>query len=136
MGMIIFDHHGYGGCQRPKTLQQALFGTLTHCLAHPAALYLEFQNKTKGLGFQSYQYFYWQSVLKQTASRPNHTSYRKFDFECVQISLCCNRGMIIFDLRGYGGCQRPKTLYLAAHLGLMFGSSHSASSTYQRFTKK
>ena len=48
--------------------------------------------------------------LKQIASWPNHTSYRKVHFiEFVQNSLHCNMGMIIFDLHGYGGCQRSKT---------------------------
>ena len=28
----------------------------------------------------SYQYFHWELTLEQTASRPNHTSYRKSDF--------------------------------------------------------
>ena len=52
-----------------------------------------------------------RAVLKQTSSRQNHTSYRKFDFnEFVQNSLCCNMGMVVFDLRGYGDCQRPKAL--------------------------
>ena len=36
--------------------------------------------------------------------------YRKFHInKFVQNSLCCNMGMIIFDLLGYGGCQRLKT---------------------------
>ena len=62
----------------------------------------------------SHQYFYWQFRLKQTASRPNHTSHKKVDFnEFVQNSLGCNMGIIIFDLHGYGGCQRPKTLQRA-----------------------
>ena len=29
---------------------------------------------------QSHQYFYWYSILKQTASLPNHTCHRKVDF--------------------------------------------------------
>ena len=38
-------------------------------------------------------------MLIKTASRPNHTSYRKFyTNEFVQNSLCCNVGIIIFDL--------------------------------------
>ena len=28
-------------------------------------------------------------------------------------------GMIIFDLRGCGGCLRPKTSYLGAHFGTL-----------------
>ena len=49
-------------------------------------------------------------MLIKAASRPNHTSYRKFHTnEFVQNSLCCNMGMIIFDLQGYRGRQRPKT---------------------------
>ena len=44
-------------------------------------------------------------ILKETASRPNHISYRKvYINEFVQNSLHCNMGMIIFDLGGYGGC--------------------------------
>ena len=69
-------------------------------------------------------YFYRQSVLKKTATQPNHTSYRKFDFnEFVRNPLCCNMVMIIFDLQGYGGCQRPKTLYLGAHFGSLIQCS-------------
>ena len=50
-----------------------------------------------------------------TKALPNHIFYRKFDFnEVVHNSLCFNMGMIIFDLRGYGGCWRPKTSYLIA----------------------
>ena len=49
-------------------------------------------------------------ILEQKASQPNHTSHRKVQFyEFVQIVLCCDMGTIIFDLHGYGGCQRPKT---------------------------
>ena len=54
------------------------------------------------------------------ASRPNHTSYRKIYFiEFVANVLRDNMGMIIFDLRGCGGCQRPKTSYLGAHFGTL-----------------
>ena len=36
---------------------------------------------------------------------PNHTAHRKVDFnEFVQNSLCCDMGIIIFDLHGYEGC--------------------------------
>ena len=57
-------------------------------------------------------------VLSYPASHPNHTSYRKFYFnEFVANVLHDNMGMIIFDLRGCGGCQRPKTSYLGAHFG-------------------
>ena len=73
-------------------------------------------------------------ILKYLASLPNHTSYRKFYFnEFVANILRDKMGMIIFDLRGCGGCQKPKTSYIGAHLGSMFGSSHSTSSAYQRF---
>ena len=42
-------------------------------------------------------------ILKEIASRANHTSYRKVYFnEFVQNSLGCDMGMIIFDL--HGGC--------------------------------
>ena len=42
-------------------------------------------------------------ILKSTASRPNHTSYRKVYFnEFVQNYWGCDMGMIIFDL--HGGC--------------------------------
>ena len=59
----------------------------------------------------SHQYFYWFSILKQTAA--SWTNHRKVDFnEFVQNSLCCDIGMIIFVLHGYEGCQRPKTLAL------------------------
>ena len=40
-----------------------------------------------------------------SASQSNHTTQRKVDFkEFVQNSLCCDMGLIIFDLHGYGGC--------------------------------
>ena len=49
-------------------------------------------------------------MLIKAASQLNQTSYRKFDTnEFVQNSLCCNMGMIIFDLQSHGGCKRPKT---------------------------
>ena len=42
-------------------------------------------------------------ILKETASRPNHISYRKDHFNgFVQNSLGCDMGMIIFYLPG--GC--------------------------------
>ena len=76
---------------------------------------------------------YW--VLLYPASHPKHISYRKLYFnEFVANALSDNMSMIIFELRGCGGCQRPKTSYLGAHS--MFGSSHTASSAYQRFNKK
>ena len=37
--------------------------------------------------------------------------------EFVANVLCENVGMIIFDLQGCGGCQRPKTSYLGSHFG-------------------
>ena len=44
-------------------------------------------------------------VLLYPASCPNHTSYRKIYFnEFVANVLCDNMGIIIFDLRGCGGC--------------------------------
>ena len=59
----------------------------------------------------SYQYFYWELVVKQTSSWLNHTSYRKvYPNEFVQTFLCCNVGMIIFNLHGYEGFERPTTL--------------------------
>ena len=46
---------------------------------------------------------YGSRILKSTASRPNHTSYRKVYFnEFVQNYWGCDMGMIIFDL--HGGC--------------------------------
>ena len=66
----------------------------------------------------SHQCFYWQSILKQTASRPNHTSHRKVYFnEFVQNSLGCDMGIIIFDLHGYGGCLEAKNVIARAHFG-------------------
>ena len=63
-------------------------------------------------------------MLIKTASRPNHTSYRKFDTnEFVQNSLCCNMGIIIFDLRGCGGCYRSKTSHLDTHFGTLIQHS-------------
>ena len=51
--------------------------------------------------------------------------------EFVQNFLCCDIGMNIFYLHGYGGqkCHSECTLWHS-----MFGSSHSASSAYQRRT--
>ena len=44
-------------------------------------------------------------VLIIPASRPNHTSYKKFVFrDFVQNSWGFDMGMVIFDLRGHGGC--------------------------------
>ena len=44
-------------------------------------------------------------VLLYPASRPNHTSYRKFYFyELVANFLPDNMGMMIFDLQGCGSC--------------------------------
>ena len=38
-------------------------------------------NVSIGVSFYlSYQYFYWQLMLYQTASQPNHTSYEKLYF--------------------------------------------------------
>ena len=37
----------------------------------------------------------------------------------AQTSLCCDMGMIIFDLHCYGGCQRPKTLQPAHTLAVL-----------------
>ena len=40
---------------------------------------------------------------------PNHTSYRRYYFtDFVHNSFHCNMNMILFDLRSYGGCYRPK----------------------------
>ena len=39
-------------------------------------------------------------VLIIPASQPNHTSYKKFVFR----DWGFNMGMVIFDLRGHGGC--------------------------------
>ena len=48
------------------------------------------------------------------------TSYRNFYFnEFFANVLRDNMGMVIFDLRGCGGCQRPKTSYLGAHFGTL-----------------
>ena len=69
-------------------------------------------------------------VLSYPASHPNHTSYRKFYFyEFFANVLRDNMGRIIFDLRGCGGCQRPKTSHLDAHFNSTFSSSYSPSST-------
>ena len=68
------------------------------------------------------------SILKHQIWPSNHTSHTKVYFNDFVLNvLCDNMGMIIFVLRGCGGCQRPKTSYLKAH---------SASSAYQRFTMK
>ena len=59
-------------------------------------------------------------MLFKAASWLNQTSYRKFDTnEFARNSLCCNMGMIIFDLRGCGGCWMTKTSYLGAHFGTL-----------------
>ena len=78
-------------------------------------------------------------VLSYQASRPNHTSHRKFCFyEFVANVLCDHMGMIIFDLRGCGGCYSPKNIISQRapwHFNSIFGSSYSASSAYQIFKK-
>ena len=44
-------------------------------------------------------------MLKYSASRPNHTSYRKlYLHEFVANVLRDNMSLVVFDLRGYGGC--------------------------------
>ena len=47
-------------------------------------------------------------VLLYPASHPNHTSYRKLYFNEFAVNLlqmsCLSMGIIIFDLRGCGGC--------------------------------
>ena len=54
--------------------------------------------------FEFYQKFYWYFRLKQAASRPNHTSYKKFYlYEFVANVLHDNVGMTIFDHWGCGG---------------------------------
>ena len=81
----------------------------------PICLHIKI-DKSEGIlsGKEFQQYFYWQSILIQTTSRPNNISHRKVDFnQFVQNYLCCDMGMIIFDLHGYGGCQRPKMLQRA-----------------------
>ena len=41
------------------------------------------------------------NIFSGSQSRPNHTSHREVDFnEVFQNSLCCDVGMIIFDLHG------------------------------------
>ena len=63
-------------------------------------------------------------VLSYPASHPNHTSYRKFYFhEFVSNASYDNMDIIIFELGGCGGCQRPKTPYLGAHFGTLSQSS-------------
>ena len=50
------------------------------------------------------------SMVLYAIWRRNHTSHKKFDFnECVANVLRDVIGIFIFDLRGHGGCQRPKT---------------------------
>ena len=49
-------------------------------------------------------------ILELTSSPPNHTSYTKVQFnKFVANVLHDNIGIVIFDLRGHGGCWRPKT---------------------------
>ena len=54
------------------------------------------------------------------------TGYRKYNFnEFVAYILRDNMCMIIFDLHGCGGYQRPKTSYLGEHFGTQTqGSVH------------
>jgi hypothetical protein len=48
--------------------------------------------------------FHYREWVCSAASRPNHTSHRKIDFnEYIQNYLCCDMGMIIFELDGYRG---------------------------------
>ena len=59
-------------------------------------------------------------VLLYPASRPNHTSYRKFYFyEFVANVLRDNMGRFIFYLRGCGGYLRPKHHLSDAHFGTL-----------------
>ena len=56
-------------------------------------------------------------TLQQTIWLWNHTSHTKVYFnEFVSNAFRDNIGVIIFDLGGCGGCQRPKT-YLGTHFG-------------------
>ena len=49
-------------------------------------------------------------ILPQTIWLGNHTSHTKVYFnEFVANVQRDNIGIVIFDLRGHGGCQRPKT---------------------------
>ena len=59
-------------------------------------------------------------TLLQTISLSIHTSQTKVDFNEFVANVLRgidNMGMIIFDLPGCGGCQRPKTQYLGTHFG-------------------
>ena len=50
------------------------------------------------------------SMLEQTIWGLNHASHTKVYFnEFVANVLRDDIGIVIFDLRGHGGCQRPKT---------------------------
>ena len=55
-------------------------------------------------------------VLLYPVSHPNHTFYF---YRFVEYVFCDNMGLIVFDPRGCGGCQRPKTSYLGAHFGTL-----------------
>ena len=90
----------------------------------------------EGLSILLFESFGVLWVLEQTIWRSNLKSHTKVYFnEIVANALRDNIGMIIFDLRGYGGCKRPKT-YLNAHFGtltqcLVHPTVHcSASSAY------
>ena len=49
-------------------------------------------------------------MVKQTIWQSNHASHTKLYFnEFVANVLRDNIGIVIFDLRGHGGCWRPKT---------------------------
>ena len=74
-------------------------------------------------------------ILLYPASRPNHTSYRKFYFnEFVANVLRDNIDMIISEVvEAIKGIISRRTLL---NFNSTLVSSHSASSAYQRFTKK
>ena len=49
-------------------------------------------------------------MLKQTIWSRNHASHKKVNFnEFVANVLRDDMGIIVFDLRGHGGCLMPKT---------------------------
>ena len=59
-------------------------------------------------------------MLEKTIWLWNHTSHTRVYFdEFVANALRDNMGMIIFDLRGCGGCWRPITSYLGTHFGTL-----------------
>ena len=75
----------------------------------------------------------WQSNLgtDNLAVKP-YIPQKNLSNEFVANVLRDNMVMVIFDLRGCGGCQRPKTSYLSPHFGTLTQHLVHPSVVYDR----